>query len=39
MLEKREDENTYGVFGASSRLKNTWVRRFESEKEVRVRKK
>ena len=36
MHEKREDKNTYQVFGAWSRPKNMWVRRFESEKEVWV---
>ena len=34
MHEKREDENTYQVFGDWSRPKNTWVRRFKSDKEV-----
>ena len=36
MHETREDENIYQVFWAWSRLKNMWVRRFESEKEFWV---
>ena len=38
MHEKREDENIYQVFGAWSRPKNIWVRRFASEKQFWVEK-